>query len=439
MKLRNIASMVVVSTLLCASGSGQSDLRLMDLNVVALDDHGRPVTDLTADDFQITDAGRPQKISFFRRNRESTGQYQARASGPNQFSNRHGGVARNATVILFDLLNLGYGARAFAANEMVRNLGGLESADSLYLYLLSVTGKFFQIHGISPGEVPAPHPGMPWTQQIKPLMDSALRTTMGFRSPDIDVFVRIQLTFAALVALGEQLSEVPGRKIIVWVTDGVPVALGENRSDTGFPIDFTPQIRRLSEVLERSNIALYPIRQIMLGRSDNIGAESGGAGATGGVGTGLQSIATLNLFADLTGGRRGTSKDIGTAVQQAMNDLKFYYHVGYEVPSSNWDDKFHKLRVTSKRKGLRIQAKTGYYAWKAAAGSHTQWLSQRSQQPLSTPKKSDCGPLFLLMRKMAIQSSSIFGSKPETSRWLRKETATRFTYGSCRSATCPTA
>ena len=170
MKLRTIASMVFVSTFLRAGDSAQSDLRLMDLNVVALDDHGRPVTDLTADDFQISDAGRPQKISFFRRNGESSNQNKARASGPNQFSNRAGGDARNATVILFDLLNLGYGARAFAANEIVRNLGGLESADSLYLYLLSVNGKFFQVHGISLGEVPTPQSsGMPWTQQIKPL------------------------------------------------------------------------------------------------------------------------------------------------------------------------------------------------------------------------------------------------------------------------------
>src|SRR5580698_6978262 len=109
--------MVVVSTLLCASGSGQSDLRLMDLNVVAMDDHGRPVTDLNADDFQISDAGKPQKISFFRRNSEGNGQRQARAASPDQFSNRAGGGTRNATVILFDLLNLGYGARGFATNE----------------------------------------------------------------------------------------------------------------------------------------------------------------------------------------------------------------------------------------------------------------------------------------------------------------------------------
>jgi VWFA-related protein len=145
-----------VSAFLNASGSAQSDLRLMDLNVVALDEHGRPVTDLSADHFQISDAGKPQRISFFRRNSESTSRNQARATGPNQFSNRTGGGARNATVILFDLLNRGDGARGFATKEIVRHLGGLESADSLYLYLLSDRGTLFQVHGVSPEEVPVP-------------------------------------------------------------------------------------------------------------------------------------------------------------------------------------------------------------------------------------------------------------------------------------------
>jgi hypothetical protein len=77
MKLPTIASIVFVSALLNASGSAQSDLRLMDLNVVALDEHGRTVTDLIANDFQIGDAGKPQKISFFRRNGERSGQGQA--------------------------------------------------------------------------------------------------------------------------------------------------------------------------------------------------------------------------------------------------------------------------------------------------------------------------------------------------------------------------
>ena len=373
MKFLTISSMVFMAVCLRADDSTQSGVRLLDLNVVAVDNHGKPVTDLTADDFQIVDAGKPQKITFFRRNDDSSRQNPAPASGPNQFSNRAKGGSPNATVILFDMLNMGFGARGFAADQIVRALGGMDSADSLYLYMLSVDGKLFAVHGITPGEGAAPEPpGAPWTRRIKPLMDEALQTLTRFRSPDIDVFVRIPMTFSALNTLGGQLSAIPGRKVVVWVTDGVPVALGEMRSDTGLPIDYTPQIRQLSGALERSNIALYPVRQIMLGRSDNIGAESGGNGATGGAGTGLQSIATLELFADLTGGRRNADKDISAAVHQAMADLHFSYQIGYSVPSSNWDDKFHKLSVTSKRKGLRIQAKRGYYAWKSAAGSRTQ-------------------------------------------------------------------
>ena len=375
MELRILAAMACMSAFLWAGDSAQPEDKLLDLTVVALDNHGQPVTDLTAGDFQITDAGKPQTISLFRKNQKASGPDQPplTAPAPNQFSNRVGSGSPNAVVVLLDMLNMGYGARGMAAHEIVQNFAGLESADSLYLYLLSVNGKFFAVHGISPGEVPPPQPpGAPWTRGIKPMMDGALRTVMGFRSPDIDVFVRTQMTFAALGALGEELSAIPGRKIIVWVTDGVPVALGENRSDTGFPIDFTPLIRQLSQVLERSNIALYPVRQIMLGRGDNIGADSGGDGATGGADTGIQSIATLNLFADLTGGRRTTDKDIAGAVQQAKRDLQFSYQIGYYVPAANWNNKFHKLRVTSKRKGLHIQAKAGYYAWKTEAGRRTE-------------------------------------------------------------------
>jgi len=371
MKVPAMAALLLVPVLMPAADPPQPGSRLVDLNVVVLDKHGQPITDLTADDFQITDSGKPQKISFFRRNGQAAGQNQVPAPAPNQFSNRAFDRPQNATVILFDLMNLGFAARGIAANQITRQLMNLESAGSLYLYLLTVDGKLFPVHGVPPGgEQPERRPGAPpWTREIKPLMDSSLRTVTAFRPPDIDVFVRTQLTFSALEALGQQLSVVPGRKILVWVTDGVPVALGERRSDTGFAIDFTPLIRQFSEALDRYNIALYPVRQNMLGGSDDIGATSGGDGATGGDGTGIQSLATLNLFADLTGGRRSTDKDIGLVIQQASTDLRFYYQLGYYAPPSNWNDKFHKLRVTSKRGGAHIQAKTGYYAWKAGSRS----------------------------------------------------------------------
>ncbi|HEX5227704.1 MAG TPA: VWA domain-containing protein [Bryobacteraceae bacterium] len=370
--IRSSARLIfLVTAVFPATNLAQTEPRLLDLNVVALDNHGRPVTDLTSDDFQISDAGKPQKISFFRQVRE--GSRVAQVSAGQGFTNRPPGATRNATVILFDLLNLGFTERGVAANYLVHDLGPLESADSLYLYLLSVNAKFFALHGVFPGETPATQtPDVPWTKDIKTSLDSGLRSVMSLRSPDIDVLARIQFTLSALVRLGEELSAIPGRKIVVWITDGIPIFLGQRRSDTGVAIDFTPQIRQLSEALERSNIAIYPVRQIMLGRADDIGSASGGFGATGGGGTGLQSLETLDLLADLTGGRRNAGKDIAAALEQARNDLRSYYQVGYYAPAGNWDDKFHKVRVTSTRHGVHVQAKTGYYAWKTAAGSRTQ-------------------------------------------------------------------
>src|ERR1019366_6507040 len=142
----------------------------------------------------------------------------------------------------------------------------------------------------------------PWTRQIKRLMDDAMRTVTRIRPLDIDVAVRVQLTFQARESLAVHLSRVPGRKNLLWITDGVPIALGPMRSDTGDFVDFTPQLRKLSDGLDRSGVAIYPVWQVIFGSGDAIG-DTSGSGETGGAGTGLESIETLNEFAGLTGGR----------------------------------------------------------------------------------------------------------------------------------------
>ena len=344
---------------LAALHAGDSpDLKLLDLNVVALDSHEQPVNDLTVGDFQVTDAGKPQKIVFFRH--RDTALRQAGPLGPNEVSNRRADTVPYATVILFDLMNEGFASRGIAANQIIKTLENLQTADNLYLYILTIEGRLFAVHGLPGGEEGAE--AALWTKQIKPRLDTAMRTVLRNRPLEVDVAIRTQLTFAALDQMGLELSRVPGRKNVVWITDGVPIGLGPNRSDTGEFVDFTPQLRQLSQALERSGVAIYPVRQVMLGSPDGIGATSGGAGATGGAGTGAQSIATLDEFASVTGGRPNLSKDIGAALKQAMNDVRVSYQIGYYAPERNWDGKFHKVRVTCKRKGVRIQAKTGYYA-----------------------------------------------------------------------------
>ncbi|MGO9255434.1 MAG: VWA domain-containing protein [Bryobacteraceae bacterium] len=213
---------------------------MVDLNVVALDSRGQAVTDLTRDDFRVADNGKPQIIASFRHRDSALGAVPTLA--PKEFSNRNRANVPRATVILFDLLNERFSTRGTTANQLVHDLESLESADYVYLYCLNLDGRLVPIHGLpGPESEPAP-PGIPpWTRQIKQLLDSAMRALNHVRPiDDFDWTYRVELTYAALNAVAVELSRVPGRKSLVWLTDSVPIELGPNRSDTGDWVDFTP-------------------------------------------------------------------------------------------------------------------------------------------------------------------------------------------------------
>ncbi|HEY3838783.1 MAG TPA: VWA domain-containing protein [Bryobacteraceae bacterium] len=335
---------------------------MIDLNVIAVDNHGQPVTDLRRDEFRISDSGKEQVIAFF--HHRDVQERQAPVLGPNELSNRNPINVPRATVILFDLLNERFGTRGATADRLIRGVGPLESADFVYLYLLTLDGRLFPVHGL-PGveHESADSKGAPWTSQIKPLLNKGLRAVTQTRPVDIDEAVRVQLTFRALDALAGELASVPGRKSIVWLTDGIPIELGPNRSDTGDFVDFTPLLRRMSDAFDRSGVAIYPVRQIMLGSPANVDGPNR---------SGEASIETLDEFSGLTGGRPDSSKDVGAAVRQAISDMQTNYQIGYYPPEKNWDDKFHKLRVSCTRRGVRIQAKTGYYAWRGSPGARSE-------------------------------------------------------------------
>ena len=345
-----LGRMAIAQVLALALLSAQDEPRLVSVNVVAVDSRGQPVTDLTRDEFQIVDDGKRQQPVFFR-HLDGTPQLAA-TPGPGEFSNERRANAPHVTLVLFDLLNERFDTRALTANQIVEQLGGIEAGDDLFLYLLTLDGRLFAVHGLNSED------GGSWTRKIKPLLDQALRAVQTIRPIDsADVNVRIGLTFQALQEIAAPLAAFPGRKNIVWVTDGVPISLGPRSSYTGEAIDFTPQLRQLSEWFDRSGVAIYPVREVMLGSSDGMGGSGDG------------SLEFLNTLSGLTGGRPSASKDVGMAVKQAMRDLRSSYQIGYFPPEKNWNNKFHNLRVTCTRKGVRVQARTGYYAWQEAAGA----------------------------------------------------------------------
>ena len=118
--------------------------RLIQLNVVAQDRHGNPVTDLTKDDFVLKDAGKEQKISVFSMER-SDGTPASPVGGhvvagqtlpPGTFTNRVERKVGAVTVILFDSLNTSLADSIRAKEQLVKYIKQMSPDDQVALYVL---------------------------------------------------------------------------------------------------------------------------------------------------------------------------------------------------------------------------------------------------------------------------------------------------------------
>jgi hypothetical protein len=75
---------------------------------------------------------------------------------------------------------------------------------------------------------------------------------------------------------------------------------------------------------------------------------------------GLNSGSTMQQVAGLTAGK-WLPGATGKAIEMAVSEGRATYQVGYIPPLDRWDNKFHKLRVTSENKAARLRAIDGYY------------------------------------------------------------------------------
>jgi VWFA-related protein len=280
----------------------------LTLNVAALDANGHAVTPLTSTDFKIFDNGKLQQITLFK-----PGDAQSVTETPPP-----------TTIILFDLLNAGPEHREYESEILIRTLEPLEAGNSVYLYLLTSHGDLYPVGG-PPASQSANHLPLakdadadekpmsaPWTRQIHSLLDQAIQKEYGFRPiDDTDAGVRAEVTFRTLSELAEQLTDIPGRKTIVWITRGVPnwVDYPYGCHDVTFPegsgsylagkcsgncrrlrgkcIDYRPFLRHLSTTFDRTGTSIYSVKE-----------NAGSSLPPNERGTAED---TLHLLADLTG------------------------------------------------------------------------------------------------------------------------------------------
>ena len=163
------------------------------------------------------------------------------------------------------------------------------------------------------------------------------RRTCGWAAGDL-TRIRAQVSLSALESLAVHLGGLrEGRKSILYVSQGPPMLRGGARPDWRPP---RRHCRGQSQQRHHSHAGPAPARRS----------------------THRSATPTRRCRRD-TGGRRiGLTNDFSRPLQGVMADASAYYLLGYESPATAADGKFRKINVDVRRGGVRVIARTGYWA-----------------------------------------------------------------------------
>jgi VWFA-related protein len=321
-----------------AQAPGAAAPPLMRLNILALDAKGQPVSDLNAADLQVVDQGKPQRIVYFHRKAAAA----AGQTEPGVLSNRATRIP-HATAILFDLIGQGR-PDALRAYKMVgHSLQQLESGESVYLYVLAMDGSLVPVHPIPPDpSVPAAD-DKTWTQQIESQFDTLMKSMIRGRPAGLGEEDFSKRTYVAMETLARQLVFFSGERNILWVMKDVHTVSNPKGTCSGDWLDCALYVQHLAVTLERTNVPVNPVNYTNI---SDVNTNRG-----------------MVEFAGMVGGRPFFGDDVRAILSKFASDPVGGYVLGYEAPPENFDNKFHRVKVTCERKGVKIEVRQRYYAF----------------------------------------------------------------------------
>jgi VWFA-related protein len=314
------------------------------VDVTVIGRNGLPVTDLTRDDFEVREDSVVQRVQLFQHVSLSG---QPPAGSDESLAIRSTDHARQEAarddvrllVIFIDDYHLKFGA--IADTRLRRDLVNFIQAEMRPLDLFAVMGPLTPISDLG------------LTRDRNSLLERVNHVQGrlgGFvppRSPIEEAHMRLgggdltriraQVSLSALESLAVHLGGLrEGRKSILYVSQGPPMLRGG--------ADLTGALRDVIVAANRNNVTIHTLDPRQLGEAR------------------LISDSNAALSSD-TGGRRiGLTNDFTRPLQGVMADASAYYLLGYESPATAADGKFRKIDVDVRRGGVRVIARTGYWA-----------------------------------------------------------------------------
>jgi VWFA-related protein len=364
------------------------ETRLIEVNVVAQDSIGRAVKGLTRKDFKLFDNGKEVPIDVFAAESIEATSRETTPLPPHTFTNRVPGVPPSVTVILLDGLNTSFEDQTWARTQVVRFLEDLEPQERVAIMLLGDHLYMLQdfssdpktllaaLKGMKariPTELEASTPPNPAGEpQLENPDESAQRSDAGaqqarekaimekFLEHERGYFYtdRVGRTLSAFLEIAGFLKRFPGRKNLIWVSAGFPIAIGfqEPRSpgDTRPQTHFGPEIEGAFKALNNADMAIYPVdaRGLVAAAPRSMDWN-----------TFHSTLGAMKDLSDHTGGRTFfNTNDLARVIRTAVNDSQADYTLGFYPHNIRWDGTYHKLKVKVNRPDVHLRNRKGYYA-----------------------------------------------------------------------------
>jgi len=305
----------------------QTGVRIILTDVTVTDAKGNVVHNLPRSAFQIDDDGQPQNLrSFDEQVSASTALTDMPVTPPGVYSNEYlKHLPPVLNIIVLDTSHLALMDQMYLSYEFKNFLKHLPEGQAFALYARN-GGDTVQLQNFTADHsllAAAAAKAMP---RLVPL---------GFDPTPGDF---------TLNQLAAELSQVPGRKNVIWFAGGRPMRLSANPAANGDEDLDTEYLHQLYDDLETARIAVYPI--------DARGLTMNGP-----------PHSELDQLADATGGHAYYNNNglaqIATHILASDNS---FYTLTYTPSNFKADNKWHTVHVSLNIPGYNLSYRRGYFA-----------------------------------------------------------------------------
>lgn len=421
---------------------------VVSIDVVVTDRQGEVVRDLTAADFEILQDGKRQKVTFAEfvplvTGADSTARGIGSTSVPVPAAPpiMREQVPRTFLLVVDDLglsvegvhnirralrqfVDTGLQARDLAAIVRTGEARGMVQAltndrGALYAAIDALRYNTLSRKGVSPsGDVVQVGAGTPEIDDVSGLQRSV--STAG--------------SLAALNLVVQAARDLPGRKTVIFASEGFQLALG---TDAATIPDVDPRVRhgldRVVDEAARSGVVIYAIdcqalQPAALRASDDIHAADARENPDAMAGVVRRLAAdrrrairdaqeSLAYLAEQTGGFAVVNtNDLAGGLGRIGSDVRDYYVIGYEPDRDTFAPKgkpprLHTIAVHVKRAGLRVRARKQFIGvsdpeWRSAAPTPAQQLVRAAISPFTSAT-------------IAVQATHLSGYSPGRGMFVR--------------------